>query len=215
MYLCVEHSDYWRAVSCCDTHPDVQQPSKASPGVCQEEEGVCVCGFVCLSVCVCLSLQVAEKCRCRSIIISCSRTGGSPRSDSPHTQTCTNTHTNTCAAPLKNQSIHLMTLRGGPNYTDIPHPEAMQTHTGTHTHTHTHTHTQQLQTKALTHAQKVPPQKKKIPASNFIDFPYTSAPSSFSPLYPPTIPPPPTQPPVFSLPYLFEVVLMMSETFCM
>lgn len=139
--ICVEHSDYWRAVSCCDTHPDVQQPFKASPRVCQVEgERKCVC--VCWSMCICLSLQVVERRGCRSIIISCS---SSPNSDSPQT------HTNTCAAALKNQSIPLVTLRCSPNYSDSPKLKAIQTHT--------RTHTKKPQTKALTHAQKVQTQK--------------------------------------------------------
>jgi len=91
--ICVEQSDYWRAVSECNTHPDVQQPSKASPEVCQEEESLCVCVCACLSMCVFLSLQEVDWCVCRSIIISCSRTGVHPTvTQLKHTQMYTQIH---------------------------------------------------------------------------------------------------------------------------
>lgn len=128
--ICVEHSDYWRAVSGSNTHPDVQQPSKASPGVCQEEEGErkCVSVCVCPSMCVCLSLQEVERCGCRSIIISSTRTGSSPNSDSPQTHTHKCVHKYMHSSPQK-QSIHLVTLCCSPSHGDSPTAKATHTHT--------------------------------------------------------------------------------------
>lgn len=127
LLLCinVEHSDYWWAVSCCDTQSWHMAALRGPLESVRKE--VCVCVCVRQNMRISLSPQVLGGWGGRSIIIACSRSGSPTVTDLEHT--------NTWAAALIKVIYTPCDTACGPTVS-APICRKVRMHRQTHTHMH-------------------------------------------------------------------------------
>lgn len=157
--------------------------------------------FVWLCTCICLSVQqVVERCGCGSIIISCSRTGSPAGSDSP--RMCAHQHPDGGSQKL------IYTLGDTVCCTTVTALKRRQrAHTQTHRNTNTHTPKPALNKSHYSGSRSTGSKKSlHLISSTFFFFPRNPVTL--------IVPSSPTALRSLHL-YLFEVVLMISDTFCM